>query len=953
MRRLMRATSSNPVILRRLAPELNGTITAAATGLSETLDDHWRGRVGAKAQETTRSLFDLWCGQSLVATPSQAATIVANFLGGHPHDVAGTAGVLKFQCEVPAADADRAATQLIGVWAANQTAAALVDSMWDAYRATRDKFCAQAAHVLLARILLYRVGEDKGLFPERLSGDSWAGEKSRAAAAPWGTTWLFSLLEQVRSQMRGLVPSVYERGEFDWWVVDASHRPQLSAAEAGRLSDHDAALSTALENGIDSLDGYTFKSVDVDVWHDVYQHYLPPEERQRLGGFYTPDELVRLTLDACSWAEENVGICERRLIDPACGSGTFLVQATETLVRHLTLDLACHADVTQAKAPWEKSQRGLERIAKCIHGIDLHPFAAFLATLNVLFVVLESYVTVKSTNPNFVLDLAIFAHDSLEKSKAEEISPGLWQAMNSRVALMAQSRQRFVEVVDRKFDVVVGNPPWGGILKGRLAPVFDVSAKQRLRAEYPHAAQGKYDIYGLFVERGLGWLAPEGRLSLITQDTYFDKEWAADLRKYIATSSRIDQLISIAPFGQLFFHAMNTPAISALTRDSAPENWEVEVVRTHPPAKWAVKGEAKRRAEVVRSVRAALRTKAPRTPTGVGLAYYTPVPQAQLVQSAGTRWQFDSASPIKGPRNPVGVSSLLEHRQGVTPGGALDLYLLDEKTVRRARLEPELARKAFKSVKLRPWAVPNQRLFLLYPYVSDGGRVKPAFSIKHPKVEDALDLDVMLDNWESTRRGRGGTWASDITERRIAQGLVAFPNAARYLVSHYERLERRTFKQQNIRDFGRRWYEYLWPRGAEVSDQVPRIVSPTLVKAEMRFALDRKGLLSDHATVFLVRTKATNRAFAELRAHLAKVRGEPESDEATLLYILASLNSEYAMSVMRRGRNASPKGYYAVNEGFLDEVMIDGRPSKAVAESAIGLSVAEMEAAGVEVPGQK
>lgn len=658
MKRRQRVAADNPIVLGSLASDLNGTIRRLTDILADALADHWDGRAGAETALTTKSLFDLWCRQSLVASPDQAADLVESHLKGRPGDADGVATILRGQCEVPADDADLASSRLVSTWSASPLVDALRPVVWDAYRSQRDKFCAQTAHVLVARVLLYRVGEDKGLFPERVSGTTWASERQKAAALTWATGWVLALLEQVRGSMRTLVPSVYESGEFDWWTVDVSHRGALDAPARGRLEHHDAVLSSALEDAVDTLDSYSFKAVDVDVWHDVYQHYLPSEERQRLGGFYTPDELVSLTLQLARWAADEEGLCERRLIDLACGSGTFLVQASRILVDHLDQARGCHQEIADAKAPWERSQKALERVAASIHGIDLHPFAAFLATINVLFVVLESYVKVKSSNHGFVLDLAVFAHDSLEKAKAEEISPQLWAAMNSRVASTEHSLKRFGEVVDRRFDVVVGNPPWGGILKGRLAPVFDSSTKQRYRTEYPSSAVGKYDIYGLFLERGLGWLADGGILSLITQNTYFDKDWAATLRDHIATHSTVEVLTDLGPFGQLFFKRMNTPAITTLRKEKPADDALVHVVRTHPPAKWASKTVEQRRAEVTRSVSKVLAAKAPRSPLTAGVAYYTSAAQAQLRATAATRWQFDSASPVKGPRNPVPVSSI-------------------------------------------------------------------------------------------------------------------------------------------------------------------------------------------------------------------------------------------------------------------------------------------------------
>ena len=139
------------------------------------------------------------------------------------------------------------------------------------------------------------------------------------------------------------------------------------------------------------------------------------------------------------------------------------------------------------------------------------------------------------------------------------------------------------------------------------------------------------------------------------------------------------------------------------------------------------------------------------------------------------------------------------------------------------------------------------------------------------------------------------------------------------------------------------WYEYHRPRGIEVVSQIPRLVSPSLIRGA-RFALDRKGLLSDHAAIFLVVTAETAKAHAELRRKLASATGTSESDEDVQLYLLAQLNSDYALEVMKRGRNPTPMGYYPVNETFLDEVMVDGAPTALVARSALERARAELAA---------
>ena len=151
---------------------------------------------------------------------------------------------------------------------------------------------------------------------------------------------------------------------------------------------------------------------------------------------------------------------------------------------------------------WTSSQRNL-------HGVDLHPFAAFLTTVNVLFLLMPIYAKAREKNPDYSLDLQVFSSDSLEKHDRDLLAPDLFTKLNARVQLTEESFHRYQEMLKKRFDRVFGNPPWGGVLKGPLAPVYDEIKKKRFAEEYPAAAQGKYDVYGLV--RRAGAANPQSR----------------------------------------------------------------------------------------------------------------------------------------------------------------------------------------------------------------------------------------------------------------------------------------------------------------------------------------------------------------------------------------------------------------------------------------------------------
>ena len=98
-----------------------------------------------------------------------------------------------------------------------------------------------------------------------------------------------------------------------------------------------------------------------DTAATLYETVIPPEERRQLGEYYTPAWLVR------SMIRELVDDpLNQRVLDPACGSGTFVAEA-----------VAYFIDAAQA-AKWEPSEV-LDRLREAVTGIDVHPVAVHLA----------------------------------------------------------------------------------------------------------------------------------------------------------------------------------------------------------------------------------------------------------------------------------------------------------------------------------------------------------------------------------------------------------------------------------------------------------------------------------------------------------------------------------------------------------------------------------------------
>jgi type I restriction-modification system DNA methylase subunit len=107
---------------------------------------------------------------------------------------------------------------------------------------------------------------------------------------------------------------------------------------------------------------------------------------------------------------------------------------------------------------------------------------------------------VKDYYPNYTLRLKVVTHDALEPSLREYQE----ELANAQLKEAVKRTKEYSEINSMRFNYVVGNPPWGGVLRGKLGPLGD--SKKRIKYSNYKGAFGKFDIYVLFIERGLKWL---------------------------------------------------------------------------------------------------------------------------------------------------------------------------------------------------------------------------------------------------------------------------------------------------------------------------------------------------------------------------------------------------------------------------------------------------------------
>lgn len=221
------------------------------------------------------------------------------------------------------------------------------------YAACRANPEVQVKRELWARLLLSALGagfEDSDeLFVTHtylvLTAELIAHEVMGLPTDP-ASTDVRDLLEGQQFAMSGL-HGVVEADFFDWPAIVPHGQPVISAI-ARRLSR------------------FSWREVEHDVLKALYESVIDGDTRRRLGEYYTPDWLAEKMV-----AERFQDPLNQRLLDPACGSGTFLFWAVRRALQ------SCDAAGMDNKA-------AVAHVVSQIQGMDLHPVAVTLARVTYL-----------------------------------------------------------------------------------------------------------------------------------------------------------------------------------------------------------------------------------------------------------------------------------------------------------------------------------------------------------------------------------------------------------------------------------------------------------------------------------------------------------------------------------------------------------------------------------------
>lgn len=317
------------------------------------------------------------------------------------------------------------------------------------------------------------------------------------------------------------------------------------------LNDWDRELDDAVRGIIARLNGYDPQTMELlpdetrDILKKLYQFLVPKSIRHDLGEYYTPDWLAERCLNQVNYGPKERELLNRRVLDPSCGSGTFLILAIKRAKEHARL-----REVEPAKT--------LDAITRNIVGFDLNPLAVISARTNYLLAIADLLPFKKEdvTIPVYLCD-SINPPRTREQADLMDVDAGHYIISTSvgrfrfpevlvekelvpRVTLMLEdgvkknlTKEKFIGEAERelkldnidkkKFELVLGetfgklldlehrgiNGIWARIIKNAFAPLFMGTFDtivgnppwvnwESLPDEYREETKPLWQYYGLF-----------------------------------------------------------------------------------------------------------------------------------------------------------------------------------------------------------------------------------------------------------------------------------------------------------------------------------------------------------------------------------------------------------------------------------------------------------------------
>lgn len=300
-------------------------------------------------------------------------------------------------------------------------------------------------------------------------------------------------------------------------------------------------------SGQRTLAPYKFNKIPILLISHIYEQFLNPKRRRGEGIVFTPENVVEYIIEEVFKSNNIKSKIEEgniTVLDPSCGSGIFLVKFFERLIeeKERILNKSLSLD--------EKT----ELLKNSVFGIDTDNKALRIAALSLYLKIFEDI------NPNII--------EEVFKKHEEGRKHFRFLGLKDHNLILGNSL--FDDIfLNKKFDLVFGNPPWGYR--------FTRDEKRIINQKWPAVAD--YQSSQCFLFKIIDWMKDDCIVGIVVNLSNFTNQKAEDFRKTLLEAYSINTFLNLIDLKKITFGANSEPAcVLIFNKNRTYEENEIEFI---------------------------------------------------------------------------------------------------------------------------------------------------------------------------------------------------------------------------------------------------------------------------------------------------------------------------------------------------------------------------------------
>ncbi|MHA1902322.1 MAG: HsdM family class I SAM-dependent methyltransferase, partial [Promethearchaeota archaeon] len=280
-------------------------------------------------------------------------------------------------------------------------------------------------------------------------------------------------------------------------------------------------LSNTLQEANNLFLELKIENLDDDIISNLYQMFIPFEEKKKLGQIYTPNEIADLMANLVIQNPNDV------ILDPACGCGT-LLRSSYYRLKHL------------------KKQRGIatdhKKLLSQIWGIEINAFPAQISMMSLAFmdlseitqtagIIMEDFLNIGPLKKYFVKSKNFMTGKIITRRM-----PGIFDVIIANPPYIKQ------ELIPNKKKMMKNLPLFASYRKNSIKKNNSSISKNKT-SKINLELTGKTDYYGFFLWYSTYFLKDHGKLCFIIPNKWMDVEYGQNLKKFILEKYKIIAII--------------------------------------------------------------------------------------------------------------------------------------------------------------------------------------------------------------------------------------------------------------------------------------------------------------------------------------------------------------------------------------------------------------------------